>query len=71
MRFFVPEFTPVNEELGTKNDICQKFVVNKFQKLFQNWTTDYEIQYSKEKYYQFLTLGILMTHVRISTFNFR
>ena len=25
MRFFVLEFTPVNEVLGTKNDMCQKY----------------------------------------------
>ena len=54
MRFFVLEFTPANEVLGTKNDIGQKFVnISKnFVKIRQS--SDYQIQYSKEKYYQFL-----------------
>ena len=33
--FFVLEFTPVNEVLGTKNDICPKFVVNNSKNFFK------------------------------------
>ena len=34
MRFFVLEFTHVNEVFGIKNNICQKFVVNNSKKKF-------------------------------------
>ena len=35
MRFFVLEFTPLNEVRGTKNDICQNFVVNNSKNFFK------------------------------------